>query len=87
MYRRKMCDVIGQLLEIKKSTCRLYSMISCEWAWLNMATPRCVKLINFPCAIFYWTEVFSNHIYGKKLLNSMHPEMHYKLSADLLSLH
>ena len=81
-----MCDVIGQLLEVEKSACRLYSMISCEWAWLNMANPRYAKLISFPCAIFYWTEVFSNHTCGEKLPNSMHLEMRYKLSVNQLSL-
>lgn len=70
-----MSDVIEQLLEIKKSACRLYCMNSCEWAWLNVVMPRCAKLVNFPYVVVYWTEVFSNHIYGEKLLNSMHPKM------------
>ena len=87
MCRRRMCDVIGELLEVKRSSCRLCSMISCEWAWLNIARPRCAKLISFLCAIVYWTEVFTNHIYGEKLLNSMHAEMRYELSADQFSLH
>jgi hypothetical protein len=32
-------------------------------------------------------KVFSNHMYGEKLLNLMHPDMRYKFSADQFSLH
>ena len=86
MCRRKMCDVIGQFLEFKRRSCRLYSTISCGWAWLNIGTPLRAKLVSFPYAILCRNEVFTNHIYGEKLLNSMHPEMRCKLFADQFSL-
>jgi hypothetical protein len=85
-----MYAVSGRLLKVKRDAYLLYfydlmRMVLAES--VNVSTPRYANLVSFPFALACWTEVFRSHTFGGNLLNSMHPEMSYKLSADQFGLH